>query len=273
MTVELPTTLKQSVQNLTDFPCLFIGEKTSGKSSLIAQWPSHFILEFEVGNAKHIEGNWVDVPDWDTFVDYRRLLTANPTYCKALGMDGMNTLDYYAYVKSRQLLKMAEIDKDNYDVWGLKRKLLKSEFQELRKLPCTILYTAHTEVDSKTDIRGREVSRLQCNFSKQMREFFDEQSVAVWGVLYKDNDHQTLMQIKGDSFVMADHKLKDHFRWNGYPIKTIPLGFSPEEAFRNFNAAFNNQLPVADIHLIKTAPQSQNGEVTQPTKPKVVFKQ
>lgn len=269
---ELPTTLKLANQSIYDFSCIFTGEKTTGKSSLAFQYPSHFAMEFEVGNARHLDGNYQDVGSWEEFVQYCDLLKANPNYCKTLILDGINKLDYYCYQYVRKFLRLEDTDKDDYPTWRIKKQLMSSYIEGLRKLPFNVIFTAHTEVVSLTDLKGAKVNRLQADLSGQLKEYFNELNIAVWGVLHKGTDNQTLMQIVGDSFIMASHKLKDHFRWNGYRIKVIPLGFSPEEGFRNFNAAFANQLQVPDQYLIKNEPPlvvSNNGE---PTKPKVVFK-
>jgi len=260
MPLTLPTQLKVANQNISDYPFIFTGGKTTGKTSLAAQYPNHFIAEFEVGNARHITGNWEDIHNWEEFISIVNLLESNPTYCKTFILDGINTLDYYALLASRKYFKMDEVEeiseKDRYAFWGYKKLLIKKTLQRIRALPITLGFTAHTEVTTVVDLKGRNISKLQTNITGQMKEIFDEMNIAVWGVLHRGTDNQVLMQIVEDSFVMANHKLSSHFRWNGYQIKIIPLGFTPEEGFRNFNLAFNNQLQVPDQYLIKINQQA-----------------
>jgi hypothetical protein len=55
------------------------------------------------------------------------------------------------------------------------------------------------------------------------------------------------MQIVGDDHVAAGHRLEENFNYpDGTPIKYIPGGSSPQEAWDNLELAFANKLPKPD---------------------------
>lgn len=273
--VELPSTLKQPVDDLSAYSFLFAGEKKVGKTSFFAAWPSHFIMEFEVGNAQHLNANYEDISSWEQFLEYLKLLENNPNYCKTLILDAWDSLyDYCYYYVRKKLLKYDDTDKDDFDIWRTIKNLMREATERIRRLPCGKIYGVHTALSNSTDLKGNQVSKLETSMGGQQTDLMDKGFTHFWGVMLRDSGGHRYIRTQGDSFIKAGNSLAEkHFRWNGYPVKEIPMGSSPEEAYSNFINCFNNRLPVAENALLKSEkpqiiPVQSNGE---PSKPKVVF--
>jgi hypothetical protein len=56
------------------------------------------------------------------------------------------------------------------------------------------------------------------------------------------------LQIRPSEFADAKNRIEGHFDFaDGKPMEFVPMGFSKEQAFQNFERAFNNQWTQAEI--------------------------
>ncbi len=107
-TLTLPTEIKKPSDNIWDYTFFFAGDKKVGKTSFLAQFPDHFILEGEPKNADHIEGNYVDIHNWKEFLSYISLLEKTPNYCKILCIEDIPSIYRLLHLQTRKELKLSK---------------------------------------------------------------------------------------------------------------------------------------------------------------------
>lgn len=240
--IALPTERKKPKNNLGDFTYLFAGEKKCGKTSFVAQWPDHFILECEPGNAAHLDCNYEDIYEWDAFVSYIDLLEQNPNYCKTIIIDELAVAYELLTLKIRKELKLADTEPLGYTGWGAAKIRFHEVIKRIQNLKPGAIYTAHTKIKTVELRTGKEVSKLETSLSDQAAGFMDNYTV-FWGVMLFENEGKRVIQIQGDTFIKASNGFPDHFlRRDGTRMDKIPMGNSPQEAYSNFLRAFNNDL-------------------------------
>lgn len=275
VTVTLPSKRKPINDNLSQHTLLFAGEKKTGKTSFVAQWPDHFMLECEPGNASHIEANYEDIAEFAQADAYVDAVIRTPNYCKVLIVDQIQALYTYLCNAVRKDRKMDLDEKFSYVEWGMVRNYFSEFLLKLQKLQVTtgtgIIMTAHTEIQEMELRSGKKVNRLVADFTGQCKECLNPY-VKMCGIIMAAPDGSRQMQIQGTDYVEAYHAFSPrHFVTpTGVALQTINLGFSPVTAFENFNKAYNNQYVPA-----QPAVQGQPTKVSNTlpvTKPKFSFR-
>jgi hypothetical protein len=65
--------------------------------------------------------------------------------------------------------------------------------------------------------------------------------VDLWAA-YMYSGRKRILVIKGDERISAGHKIDEQFRTpDGIPVEEIYMGKSPQQAYKNLIAAFNNE--------------------------------
>jgi septin family protein len=162
----MPLTLERKIRKPTDeinkYTLMFVGEKKIGKTSFAMQFPKHHILEFEIGNASHLECSYDDVHNWEEAEDALKQLQANPEFCETIIIDDIPTayelcLEYVREVKFKKGL----MDKNNYDVWSVTKKVFMDWVKGFEKLNMGRIYTAHTKITTNETTANRTINRLE----------------------------------------------------------------------------------------------------------------
>lgn len=238
--MKLPTQKKIPPDNIADYILMIVGEKKIGKTSFCAQFPDHFIMEFEPGNAKHLKANYEDVGSLATFDSLLKELEKNPGYCKTLILDEITIL--YDLIH-RKLLKMEAIEDPGQlgfgKGWGRIGRTFDNYITRLQSLGCGIIYTGHSEIKEAETRSGRKISKLEAAMGGRVSKTMDRLT-QFWGVMQFDEHGGRNMHITGDDYLKAGHGFSEnHFKLVNDGI--IPLGSSPVEAYQNFIKAWNNE--------------------------------
>lgn len=265
----LPRNRKQPVDDISHHNILIAGEKGAGKTSLAIQFPDHFMLECEVGNANHLDANYEDISTWDQILGYTtELEKAGSAYCKTLIIDEIALAYEYCCDFVRKEQKLAIDEKFEYDEWGIVRNHFRSWIKRIQVLPMGVVYTSHIDPFMAELRSGKKITKYQPRISKQCN-IATENWIKVCGVMLFNPDSSRKLQLEGDETYLAYNKFPDHFinPATGKKHKEIPLGSSPQEAFNNFMLAYKNQLSVTSGGRPATvAPTTTPAAQTQPTK-------
>lgn len=235
----LPTTIKKPPTNLESYTIFLAGTKKVGKTSFCTQFPGHFVMEFEVGNASHLEANWQDVPTLKVFKETLVELEKNPTYCKVLILDEINVL--YTMIMNKLCKEEAVLDPQSLGFgrgWGAIGREWDDYIRRIQALPVLKIYTGHSELKEVKTRDDRKVTRLTGALGGRVSKSMDALS-HIYGVMDFNKDGSRYIQVVGDDLVTAGHGFQGtHFKniENG----RIELGSTPEEGYKKFIAAWNN---------------------------------
>lgn len=250
--VKLPTKRSPVCHNLGDFAILLYGEKKIGKTSVAAQFPNAILFEWELGG-RSLEA--FQVPDrnatppepvlnWKRFVRYIDLLEKDTTY-KTVVIDPVD-LAYKSC--SKHVCRQLGIDHPSDEKWGKGWDAVDTEFvAQFERLAATqkgIVYITHAEKDELTGPDGITTHRIETTLPTQAKRYF-ERIVDIWAYIGYSGKRREMI-IRGNAKVLAGCRLRKHFLCDKKPVRAIPLGRNPEEAYANFLSCFQNKLSIKE---------------------------
>lgn len=246
----LPTKRKEAVESLADYTILICGEKNAGKTSFAAQFPNHFIFEFEPGNAKHLNCCYEDIPDLKTF-DFFLKQAENAPEKRTIVIDEVQILYELCMEK---LLKEAGVDDPQELGWAKGWKRIAAYFNRyitrLQALPGGNIYTAHCEYKEIKLTGGGTVDRIAPRIGKEVGRFRDKFTHICGMIMFSEGGNRDFY-LQGNNLLEASCKLLDnHFRHEGRSIARFPMGSMAEAAYANFNSAFINMLEVPEEYYV-----------------------
>lgn len=239
----LPTAPSEPSNKMEDYTHLIYGAKKIGKTSMMQYFNNPMYFMFEPGGRalriyqELMQHNWLKftklVPQFLKSKKFNVGIidTADMCYkacfdftCKRLVIDHPTDEDYG---------KGWEAVKDEFIKWVMLRLMSSDK---------GIVFLSHEHVYEVKSRGGSSSSRIEPSMAKQPREMIDA-AVDIWGY-YTYDGTQRVLQIEGDEIISAGNRLVDHFLYpDGEPIKYIPMGNNAEQAFRNYERAFHNDLP------------------------------
>lgn len=271
MQLKLPTTRKPPINDIGRHALLISGEKKTGKSAFAVQFPDHFMLEMELGNATHLDANYEDVPDFNTFDEYLKLLESNPGYCKTLIIDEIQLLYNHICDKVRSDKRMGLDEKFTFEEWRIVRGQFTDILNRIKRLGLGVIYTAHLD-EKELELRGGgKYTRLEPRMSGQCKSVTDDLFKCCFTIVVEgmSDSARRFLQINRDEHIEAYNCFADNFinQATGKQFKYIPMGDSAAQAYQNFLSAFNNQLSVNEEDLprtkVKTNQQTQQRQQAQ----------
>lgn len=241
----LPDAPSTPLDRLQDYTMLLFGEKKIGKTSLAAKFPKTFFMMTEPGG-KALAINQRPVTTWREAEGYVRLLEKDGGRFDTICVDTVDLL--YKLAEARAIQRLG-IDHPSEGEWGRGWSAVRDTFtplvQRMMSMGKGVVFISHAVEREVKKRDGSKYDRIQPTLSGQGRDVV-EGMVDIWCYYHYDGDKRSL-QIKGDDHVGAGHRLQDdHFRWKGKEVKLISMGASPDEAYANLIACFNNQYNPAD---------------------------
>lgn len=276
MIVKLPTAKKPPINDIGRHALLITGEKKTGKSAFAVQFPDHFMLEMELGNATHLDANYEDVPDYETFDAYLKQLEQNPGYCKTLIIDEIQLLYNHICDQIRKEKRLGLDEKFTFEEWRIVRGYFTDILNRIKRLGIGVLYTAHLD-EKECELRsGGKYMRMEPRMSGQCKSVTDDLFKCCFTIVVEgmSESSRRFLQISRDELIEAYNCFADNFinQTTGKQFKYIPMGESAQQAYANFTAAFHNQLSVSEDDLPRSKVKSnqqanqQRGQATQPAR-------
>lgn len=248
--VELPTEYEEPVDDLNAYSFLLHGEKKIGKTTLANQGGRVLFLQCDPPQ-KAYRRMEIHCPNWRTFKAALHKLKAAADrkgkfpYDRVV-VDGADT--WYNQCLNYACEKLA-IDHPEDEAYGKGWNAVRREFQDavdaLLALPCGIWFIAHSSW-KEVKLRDRsKAERLLPKLSGQAEEILNGK-VDGWFAYDYDEKGNRVLVIQGDEITGAGHRLdeqgSERFRTpEGVAVREIAMGNSPQEAYENFVAAFNNE--------------------------------
>lgn len=248
-TVFLPEEPNRVSDDLSDYTGLLYGLKKIGKTSMCQFFDRPFFMMLEPG-AKAIsvyqtvdeEGKPRVVRTWAEFKEWVKLLEKDKRF-RIVIVDPVDKL--YRLCEKAVCQKLA-ISHPSEEEWGKGWGAVREEFEEwvlgrLMNMGKGVIFISHAkEAEIKTRT-GEKYHTIISTMPSQAREAI-EGVVDFWGYYAYDGKDRVLT-LGGDDHIDAGHRISKHFRYtDGSRIREIRMGSSEKESYKNFVAAFRNEL-------------------------------
>ena len=192
----------------------------------------------EVNNAKHLRAAYRDITSLKV-LDETLKEAAKETKAGTWIIDEVNII-YEMIVtdicETERILDLSELGFGKG--WSAAKKRFREYIRRFLALPGGHIFTAHEEEKQAQTRNNRSVSKSEARLSKEANRVMEE-CTHSWFVMNFDADGNRYLQIKGDDYVKAGHGFEGRFTL--IEDGKIPLGNSPEQGYRNFVAAWNNE--------------------------------
>ena len=276
----LPTAKSEPVSDIGDMSFLLYGEKKIGKTSIAAQFPKALFLAFEKGYSglsifvePMFDSN--EKPDWRKFVKYIDLLVKEDHDFKTIVLD---TIDN-AYAACMDYVCMVEgWDHPSDGAYGKGWKAVEKEFatQIGRLVNCDkfgVIFLSHAVEKEFMERTGGKYDKIIASMPDQARKLVS--AVCDCIVFYGYHGEQRLLTIRGSDTVESGTRMTLNFWIKGglqkhkelagkkrelveagqarseevkkldeemssFRVHSISAGSDEQEAYFNFNRAFNN---------------------------------
>lgn len=245
--LSLPTKPTAQSGSLSAYSILIHGEKKIGKTRLALEPDPKetLILQFDPPQISYKRME-VLCESWATFrkalKELERLAKDDEFPYKRVVID---RCDLWFYHAERQTLLDNAITSMDEMPYGGAYKYLEHLFTEavdrILRLPCGKWFLCHStwkEVETRS---GEKTVKLLPNLNNRADSILNGKCDAWFAYAYKGK-HRVLV-VQGDERTGAGHRIEGHFMTtDDEPLTEIPMGTSPQEAFENLKAAFNNEL-------------------------------
>lgn len=243
--VELPLKPTPAGGSLSDFSILIHGVKKCGKTTLGIQGGKVLILQFDPPQTS-VDRYEIVCTNWKTFEAALKKLeemaaSGDFLYDRIL-VDRVDL--WYDAAMAEACSKLAIEHPSDEASWGKGWKAVENLFADGVKrvlaLPCGAWFTTHSTIEEQENRHGASISVLSPTLSKQADKQLNGRVDGWFAYVYEEDERYLVIQ--GDERTGAGHRIDGQFLTpEGERIRTIPMGDSPQEAWDNFEAAYNNE--------------------------------
>ena len=233
---ELPTSKSKPKANLKDYFILLYGRAKTGKTTLAAQFEDPLFLMFEPGS-KSLEIFQKDMVSWKTFKNAVVKLGEEKERFKTVVID---TIDSAYEMCLEYVCSEQGVDHPSDGAYGKVWNAVDNEFSavlsKLGKQGRGVLFISHVKDKDIEQPDGSVKEMTGPSLSNQGMKWVDR-NVDVFAYYFYGKNSKRYIRIKGTDTVVAGCRIDNHFKG----ISRIYAGNSPQEAYANLVAAFQNK--------------------------------
>lgn len=245
---ELNTDIHVPSDSFWDYSRLLWGEKKIGKTSLCAHVPNTCFLFTEPG--------WRNLPIAPNLIEsYQMYLgfldqleddanSSKPKYSHVVVDVADKLYDYALRYACKEVLHIQHPGKEDDfgGSWAEVKKIFEDGVSRLLKMNKGITFIAHAKVKTFTKRDGTQFDRLSPDLSSQAFDVLNAECDCIFYYGYVGEERR--MVIRGDDFIECGCGLDNKFITpkNKKQIKSISMGSSAEEAFKNLQLGYDNKI-------------------------------
>jgi hypothetical protein len=244
---KLPDTISEPSEHLGAYTMMIFGEKKIGKTTLAAEFPKACFLFFEPGGrGLRVFSSLIN--DWTDAKAALKALKKDEKFQTIV----VDTADLAYKLAESAACKRLGIDDPGDAAYGKGWRAVRKEFEAwltglglCGKGLIIISHSSEQEVQAKD---GSSYDRIMPTMAKQAREIVDGM-VDIWAY-YGYEGRRRVLQIEGDENVSCGHRLTERFRTaDGERLRSIDMGKSPKDGYRNLVAAFQNEYVAPSVPM------------------------
>ncbi len=245
--------ISEPEKELSAYDLFIYGLSEIGKTTFCSQFPDTYFLMMERGG-KALRLRQAFCPTWEHALAHQAIILKNLESGKVKLQTIIIDTGQEAYEKCKDhYCREHNIDQPGYDPsnpddksrgkdWNLIEKRFKTFYETFKNHGLTTVSTAHSEVKKMTLAGRKNVDYTYINLSTQAARYFKRVTDMRGFYNYDGITGRRILTIAGSQFLDAGHRIEEHFLYSdGTPMTDIPMGTSKEEAYKNFNLAFNNR--------------------------------
>lgn len=250
---ELPTAYSDISDNINDYMIMLSGERKIGKTTLFQQFGKCFYVMCDRNLGLKLKQK--RITSWDEFLRIIELLEENPRYCELVVIDTGYTLYEFCF---KYVCEEFNVKDPRDKGWGVVWKSIFMEFTGAHERILAAGYGLGVVAHSEEKEKPEGGTKLKAKLSAQAYTYYTGLADVLGHYQYSNSGDRELI-IRGSAYVDAGTNIDEHFMYtNGVPITKIPMGKTKEQAYKNFLAAFNNELIQKEGHKRKKKSYKRN---------------
>lgn len=225
--------------NLGDYPIMFYGERKIGKTTLSSMFPNHYFFMFEENNSYKIRKD--DIEIWKDFTDLVPQFIDSNRQTGIVSTAGVAFNMALQHACEEMGIEHPGGQNDFGQAWDRVNTTFAKPMLQLMKSNKGFIAECHQKEKDITTMSGRTFVKMCPDLPTGADKLLTGQ---IYNIFYYHfgEDNQRWLQIIGDGYVTAGHRMKWHFLTpSGEPVFRIPMGTDEEEAYANLMLAFNNK--------------------------------
>lgn len=270
--VQLPTSANKPPENFADYVSLFFGEKGVGKTSLVAQFNKALVAQWEPGR-RHLEIMQVAPKNWKQYKEYQRLAIednrfqtiANDTIDRAYRACLEHVCRERGYTHPNEA-------KDFGQTWSAVFSEFEDTMNQIHNSGKTPLFVSHAKYKEIEDALTRTTTEMYVpTCTDKALEYM--RAVCDFAFCLTKRETERVIVVRGTSTIWASCGVPNTFLCpdTGKELAEIPMGNSPEEAYKNLCLGFENKLR-GRILEAPEEPEEEDEVEEKPKKKKLVIK-
>lgn len=233
----IPTEKTKPKESLQDYPILIYGRERVGKTTLCAQFESPLFLFFEPGG-KALSLYATNIKNWKMFKEVLEQLENTDNFRTIV----IDTVDKAYDMAFQYRCKKAGVEhpsdmKDYGKTWAAIDQEFEAAMFRLLRTGRGLIFTSHSEEKDIVNAVGETHNMTAPTASKQVLRFVRRYIDLILYYYYAKNGERWI-RIQGNSDIVAGSRIDGHFK----QITKFNAGSTPEEAYQNLVAAFENKL-------------------------------
>ena len=242
--VSLAEVPSEPASEIGDYALWFYGSPKIGKTTLASMFPhAHFFMFEPGGRALRIHQK--SIAKWQEFGAYIDLLNKGGHPFRTAVVDVVEKAHAMCFkYMCKKLVISHPADVEDYGKsWGKIMEEFLDKMGGIASIPnMGTIFISHAAMTKRKTRTGEEIQDIHPSLTGKPLEALEGAMDLIGYIHFRRG--QRVMQIQGSDTIMAGCRLEENFRHtDGSQIVYIPLGNSKSEAFDNFMAAYNNELP------------------------------
>jgi len=248
--------ISDATEELEKCSMLIYGSAKLGKTTFLMQFPNNYFMMCERNNTYKCYRNYIN--NWEDFSGYTEdFIRGNHKY-NYCTIDNPSVLDPYCidYFKKKYDCEHPGLMYDHGGSWSRFKFELHLPIRKLINSNFGFFACAKEDIVTVKGFSGITYDKIAPKMTGSLAQVLVDEIHNIF--YYRKIGNRRYLQIQPDETIVAGNRFEKHFLTEkGEKIYLIDLGSSPEQAYKSFIRAYNNQQLTTGMEVVSPLKEKQ----------------